>query len=90
MKQHIGISGLLLVAGLSLAFSAFSHPFDSPLTFRKHITSDGRIIYSNIQKRCFSNGKLTCLKYHPIWKGGLHATTLDHNEGARQTDKSKP
>jgi hypothetical protein len=48
-----------------------SHPFDEPLKFRKHLTNDGRVIYSNIEKRCFSNGKLTCLEYHPIWRGGL-------------------
>jgi hypothetical protein len=48
-------------------FSAAAHPYDAPLTFRKHLTDDGRVIWSNIPKACFSKGLLTCENLHPIY-----------------------
>ncbi|MCP4433253.1 MAG: hypothetical protein GY806_19940 [Gammaproteobacteria bacterium] len=80
MKKHTSLSIVLLMSGLSFSQIAISHPHDSPLTFRQHQTSDGRIIYSNIQKKCFSAGRLTCLKYHPIWKGGFTPMTSEHSD----------
>ncbi len=70
---------LRLVAKYLLWFflipTAWSHPYDDPFAFRKHLTDDGRVIYSNIEKRCFSKGVLTCMEYHPIWKGRLKVAT---------------
>ncbi len=59
---------------------AIAHPYDEPLSFRKHFTDDGRVIYSNIEKRCFSSGVLTCIEFHPIWKGGLPSSAVQHRE----------
>jgi len=73
---------------LFLVSSAWAHPYDDPFAFRKHLTNDGRVIYSNIEKRCFSNGLLTCQEYHPIWKGRLKASStaqVINNDG-----QSKP
>ena len=64
----------------------WSHPYDDPLVFRKHLTDDGRVIYSNIEKRCFSNGKLTCMEYHPIWKGRLKTSVEEQGAGAVKID----
>ncbi|MCP4186213.1 MAG: hypothetical protein GY763_01280, partial [Gammaproteobacteria bacterium] len=38
--------------------------------------------YSNIEKRCFSDGVLTCIEFHPIWKGGLSSSTEQHRNHA--------
>jgi hypothetical protein len=43
-----------------------SHPNDSPLTFKKHTTSDGRTVFSNIPLSCFKSGYMTCWHYHPV------------------------
>jgi hypothetical protein len=67
MKQHQELKIITISCGLLLAFSAFSHPYDAPLTFREHKTDDGRNIYSNIPKKCFSKGLLTCTRLHPIF-----------------------
>jgi hypothetical protein len=67
MKQHQGLKIITISCGLLLAFSAFSHPYDAPLTFREHKTDDGRDIYSNIPKKCFSKGRLTCTRLHPLF-----------------------
>jgi len=65
---------------------AWSHPYDDPFAFRKHLTDDGRVIYSNIEKRCFSKGVLTCLEYHPVWRGRLKSTSNEHdNETGEKT-----
>ncbi len=60
---------ILILCGWFLAFSAASHPYDSALIFREHKTDDGRPIFSNIPKKCFSKGRLTCTGLHPIFKG---------------------
>ncbi len=65
-----------------IAPTAIAHPFDDPLSFRKHLTDDGRVIYSNIEKRCFSKGFLTCIEFHPIWKGGLPSSATLHRDHA--------
>ena len=67
MKRHIVLIIILILIGLFIAFSAAAHPYDAPLTFRKHLTDDGRVIYSNIPKACFSKGLLTCERLHPIY-----------------------
>jgi len=60
--------GLALILAVSLPISSvLPHPYDSPLEFRLHKTDDGRVIYSNIPKKCFHNGVLTCTRLHPIF-----------------------
>jgi len=61
---------VLMAVVFLLAADAHSHPYDSPLEFRKHRTEDGRVIYSNIPKKCFANGLLICDRLHPIFNGG--------------------
>jgi len=65
---------ILILCGLFTAFGAASHPYDgpphdAPLTFIEHKTDDGRAIFTNIPKKCFSKGVLTCTQLHPIFKG---------------------
>ena len=67
MKQHMALKIILILCGLSIVSSASAHPNDEPLTFRKYLTDDGRVIYSNIPKSCFSKGLLTCENLHPIY-----------------------
>ena len=72
-RRHFVLVTILILIGLFIAFSAAAHPYEEPLTFRKHLTNDGRVIYSNIPKKCFSNGYLTCQQLHPIY-GSAHGT----------------
>jgi hypothetical protein len=67
MKLYIFCKFGLLLGGVLATSSAYSHPYDSPLEFRLHKTNDGRTIYSNIPKKCFSDGRLTCYRLHPIF-----------------------
>jgi hypothetical protein len=65
---------MITICGMFFTFSAASHPYDgppheAPLTFIEHKTDDGRPIYTNIPKKCFSKGVLTCISLHPIFKG---------------------
>lgn len=74
MKRHIVLIIIVLLLGLFIAFSAAAHPYegppyDAPLTFIKHKTDDGRPIYTNIPKKCFSKGRLTCVSLHPVFGG---------------------
>jgi hypothetical protein len=74
MKRHIVLIIILILLGLFLAFSAAAHPYDgppydAPLTFIEHKTDDGRVVITNIPKKCFSKGVLTCNGLHPIFKG---------------------
>lgn len=74
MKRHLVLIVILLIIGLFLAFSAAAHPYEgipqnAPLAFIKHKTDDGRPVYTNIPKKCFSNGQLTCIQLHPVMKG---------------------
>jgi len=74
MKQHEGLKKILVIFGLILTSNAFSHPYegpphDAPQTFILHMTDDGRPIYTNIPKKCFSEGRLTCIQLHPIFRG---------------------
>jgi hypothetical protein len=74
MKRHFVLVIILILLGLFIAFSAASHPYDgpphnAPLTFIEHKTDDGRPIYTNIPKKCFSEGRLICISLHPIFKG---------------------
>jgi hypothetical protein len=74
MKQHKRLKTILTLCGLFLTSTAFSHPYhgpphNAPLTFIEHKTDDGRPIFTNIPKKCFSEGRLTCISLHPIFKG---------------------
>jgi hypothetical protein len=65
---------IITLCGMFYTFSAVSHPYDgpphdAPLTFIEHETDDGRPIFTNIPKRCFSKGQLTCISLHPIFGG---------------------
>ena len=66
-KRHFVLITILILIGLFIAFSAAAHPYDEPLTFKLHTTKDGRPIYTNIPKKCFSNGVLTCTGVHPLF-----------------------
>jgi len=70
-SSRLGIRCLLLAGALSMIAAAHAHPYDSPLEFRAHRTEDGRLIYSNIPKKCFANGRLTCYRLHPIFPATL-------------------
>jgi hypothetical protein len=67
MKRHIGLNIASIICGLFFASVAISHPYNSQLIFREHTTDDGRVIWTNIPKKCFSNGLLTCTNLHPIF-----------------------
>lgn len=74
VKRHIVLVILILLIGLFVAFSAASHPYEgppyeAPMTFILHTTDDGRPIYTNIPKKCFSKGRLTCIQLHPVFNG---------------------
>ena len=57
-----------LVAIASLAAgAAHAHPENDPLRFEAHTHDGGRVIYTNIPKRCFRNGLLLCLERHPLF-----------------------
>jgi len=65
---------IITLCGTFLTFSVAAHPYDgpphdAPLTFIEHKTDDGRLIFTNIPKKCFSKGQLTCISLHPIFKG---------------------
>ena len=56
------------------AFGSFAHPYhgeppEAPLAFIEHRTDDDRPIFTNIPKSCFSQGRLTCTRLHPVFKG---------------------
>jgi hypothetical protein len=67
MKRNKKLNIILILLGLFLTSNAISHPYDEPLTFKLHTTKDGRSIYTNIPKKCFSNGVLTCTGLHPLF-----------------------
>ena len=69
MKHPVWLSIIFILCGLLITPAAVSHPYDSPLTFRKHLTNDGRVIYSNIPKKCFADGILICGGLHPVMGG---------------------
>jgi len=65
---------IVTLCGIFFAFNAVGHPYhglpeDAPLAFIEHKTDDGRPIYTNIPKSCFSQGRLTCIQLHPVFKG---------------------
>ena len=66
-SSQLAVRCLLLAGSLLMVTAADAHPYDSPLEFREHRTEDGRKIYSNIPKKCFANGVLTCYRLHPIF-----------------------
>ncbi len=70
---------LIALAFIGISLSAHS---SGMISFQKIRTDDGRIIYSNIEKRCFSNGRLTCLNYHPVLGGGHPARAKQNANSA--------
>ncbi len=56
----------VLLPSLLLATNAGAHPENDPLRFESHIHEGGRVIFTNIPKRCFKNGLLICLDRHPL------------------------
>ena len=66
-KRQFALITILILIGLFIAFGAAAHPYNEPLTFKLHTTNDGRPIYTNIPKKCFSNGVLTCTGAHPLF-----------------------
>jgi len=65
---------IIILCGMFFTSSAAAHPYDgppydAPRTFILHVTDDGRPIFTNIPKKCFSEGRLTCIQLHPIFKG---------------------
>ncbi len=74
MKRHWVLIIILVFLGLFIAFSAAAHPYEelpqeAPLAFIEHKTDNERPIYTNIPKKCFSRGRLTCMLLHPVFKG---------------------
>jgi hypothetical protein len=80
-SSRVAIRYALLAVALLLAADSHAHPYDSPLEFRQHRTEDGRQIYSNIPKKCFANGVLTCYRLHPLFAGGSAAKPATAAEG---------
>ena len=62
---------MITLYSVLFTFSVAAHPYDAPLKFRKHMTDDGRVIWSNIPKACFSKGLLTCDNLHPIYGNSI-------------------
>jgi hypothetical protein len=65
---------VITLCGMFFTCGATAHPYDgpphdAPLTFIEHKTDDGRSIFTNIPKKCFSKGRLTCISLHPIFVG---------------------
>jgi len=81
-KRHFVLVIILTLIGMFIAFSAAAHPYDDPLTFILHKTDDGRPIYTNIPKKCFSNSALTCVGLHPIF-----GTPVKNKKAASRTTK---
>lgn len=81
-KRHLVLITLLIPIGLFVAFDAAAHPYNEPLTFKLHTTKDGRSIYTNIPKKCFSNGVLICTGVHPLF-----GTPVDHSKPESKPDK---
>jgi hypothetical protein len=79
MKRYGGLDAILILCGLSVCYDAASHPYDTALEFRQHKTDDGRIIFSNIPKKCFSQGRLTCDQLHPVFKGSGTVPAPEHD-----------
>lgn len=74
MNHNPVLKLVVLLLSLALPYSASAHPYEgepqnTPLAFVPHETDDGRPVYSNIPKRCFSAGRLTCSQLHPLFKG---------------------
>ena len=56
----------LLALSSLLAGAARAHPENDPLRFEPHTHEGGRVIFTNIPKRCFRDGLLICLDRHPL------------------------
>ncbi len=74
MQLIDGAKILTAVFGLCAAAAGQSHPYEgmpeqTPLVFILHHTEDGRPIYTNIPKKCFSGKRLSCIQLHPVFKG---------------------
>lgn len=68
------VRSILTLCGIFYVFNAVAHPYhglpeEAPMAFIEHRTDDNRPIYTNIPKACFSQGRLTCIQLHPVFKG---------------------
>jgi hypothetical protein len=72
MNHRLRCKFTLLICALLYGPGAGAHPEDSPLTFIPHRNDNGAVIYTNIPKKCFVNGRLLCTRYHPLFaQGGM-------------------
>ena len=74
MQYVKSLKAVLISFGLTIAPGTFSHPYEgapqaAPKSFILHKTDDGRLIYTNIPKKCFSEGRLICHQLHPVFGG---------------------
>jgi len=80
IKNRLRIA-LVVFTGV-IATALYAHPYDSPLEFRKHKTDDGRDIYSNIPKKCFHGGVLSCYRLHPIFPKSEPSAPAETDSGS--------
>ncbi len=66
MRRQLILATAILATTSLAAGTAHAHPEDDPLRFESHTHEGGRVIFTNIPKRCFRNGLLICLERHPL------------------------
>ena len=59
---------------------------EAGISFTSFQTEDGRVIYSNIPRRCIRDGLLICSQYHPLHAGDAEAAKA----AARDTSERAP
>ena len=64
-RFFLHVTAIVTAVGL-VAGTARAHPENDPLRFEPHTHEGGRVIFTNIPKRCFKNGVLICLELHPL------------------------
>ena len=65
---------IAVIGGMLVTFGAVAHPYhgappEAPLAFIEHRTDDDRPIFTNVPKSCFTQGRLTCIQLHPVFRG---------------------
>lgn len=66
MRRLYSILVTTMAIASIVAGAARAHPENDPLRFEPHTHEGGRVIFTNIPKRCFRNGMLICLELHPL------------------------
>ena len=89
MKLDVWIRLLLLLAGFHISPGIFAHPENSPLTFIPHKSEDGRVIYTNIPKKCFSSGVLICKELNPIFGAPSASRRVEPKATSTPTTRQK-